>query len=282
MVTPLGQLGDDPRAGIYANLKDAQLRSREFLGEHPLFIAESELVVRSLLSSRYPVHSILCTAQALETLASALPAEPTFPVFTVSRELMHEIVGFPFHRGVLAAGHRLAEPALASVLATATSLTILEGVNNHDNVGGIFRNVAALGGERPAIVLGPGCCDPLYRKAIRVSIGHVLHVPFAKVGEAEWLASLDAIAAAGFTIAALTPAGATDLQAIRPPAKPALLLGAEGPGLTAAAMERVGLRVRIPMRPDMDSLNVMVAGAVAMSHLCVPGDGGTSGGAGGG
>jgi tRNA G18 (ribose-2'-O)-methylase SpoU len=268
MHLPLSQLADDPRAAIYANLKDAQLRSREYLGEHPLFIAESELVVRSLLTSRYPIHSILCTQQALEGLADALPADRNFPVFTVSRELMHDIVGFPFHRGVLAAGHRLVEPMLSELLARASSLTVLEGVNNHDNVGGIFRNVAALGGEHPAIVLGPGCCDPLYRKAIRVSIGHVLHVPFAKIAEADWLPALDTMCRAGFTIAALTPAGATDIHDIQPPTKPALLLGAEGPGLTAAAMERATLRVRIPMRPEMDSLNVMVAGAVAMSHLC--------------
>lgn len=270
MPIALAHLADDPRAAIYANLKDAQLRSREFLGEHALFIAESELVVRSLLASRYPVHSVLCTPEALESLSPALPGSPAFPVFTVSRELMHAIVGFPFHRGVLAAGHRLAEPSLAEVLAAATSLTILEGVNNHDNVGGIFRNVAALGGDRPAIVLGPGCCDPLYRKAIRVSIGHVLHVPFTKIADADWLASLDRIRDAGFSIAALTPAGATDIQLIQPPAKPALLLGAEGPGLTEQAMNHATLRVRIPMRPDVDSLNVMVAGAVAMSHLCRP------------
>lgn len=270
MPIALAHLADDPRAAVYANLKDAQLRSREFLGEHSLFIAESELVVRSLLTSRYPVHSVLCTEQSLETLASALPEDPGFPVFTVSRELMHEIVGFPFHRGVLASGHRLAEPSLAELLSNATSLTILEGVNNHDNVGGIFRNVAALGGERPAVVLGPGCCDPLYRKAIRVSIGHVLHVPFTKVDESGWLAALDTIRDAGFTIAALTPAQADDIQLIQPPAKPALLLGAEGPGLTEQAMRHASLRVRIPMRPNMDSLNVMVAGAVAMSHLCRP------------
>jgi tRNA G18 (ribose-2'-O)-methylase SpoU len=270
MPIALAHLADDPRAAVYANLKDAQLRSREYLGEHSLFIAESELVVRSLLASRYPVHSVLCTEQSLETLAAGLPANPSFPVFTVSRELMHAIVGFPFHRGVLAAGHRLPEPSLADVLASATSLTILEGVNNHDNVGGIFRNVAALGGERPALVLGPGCCDPLYRKAIRVSIGHVLHVPFTKVDEPAWPGALGTIREAGFTIAALTPSGATDLQLIQPPAKPALLLGAEGPGLTEQAMSHATLRVRIPMRPDMDSLNVMVAGAVAMSHLCRP------------
>lgn len=270
MPIALTNLADDPRAAIYANLKDAQLRSREFLGEHPLFIAESDLVVRSLLASRYPVHSILCTPEALETLAPALPTSPAFPVFTVSRDLMHAIVGFPFHRGVLAAGHRLPEPPLAEILASATSLTILEGVNNHDNVGGIFRNVAALGGPHPAVILGPGCCDPLYRKAIRVSIGHVLHVPFTKIADADWLAALDQMRDAGFTLAALTPAGATDIHRIQPPAKPALLLGAEGPGLTDAAMARATLRVRIPMRPDMDSLNVMVAGAVAMSHLCPP------------
>ncbi len=270
MPIPLASLAHDPRAAIYANLKDAQLRSREFLGTHSLFIAESQLVVRSLLASRYPVHSILCTDESLPTIADALPPAPTFPVFTVSRDLMHEIVGFPFHRGVLAAGHRLPEPTLDELTASATSLTILEGITNHDNVGGIFRNVAALGGNHPAVIMGPGCCDPLYRKAIRVSIGHVLHVPFAKIADADWLASLAAIASAGFTIAALTPTGATDIQNIQPPTKPALLLGAEGPGLTQPAMDHATLRVRIPMRPDMDSLNVMVSGAIAMSHLCRP------------
>lgn len=264
----------DPRLAPYANLKDAELRRTEWEGAHSLFLCESELVVRALLASRYEIASVLCTPSAYEQLAGAiesaragdggLPAK-RFETLIASDELLHSITGFNFHRGVMAAGVRGTPPTLSEVLKHATSVLLLEGIANHDNIGALFRNAAGLGGERPVIVVGPQCCDPLYRKAIRVSIGHVLHVDWIKVQA--WHGVFEAVRAAGFEVLALSPRA--DAIAIRNASnrtkKPALLLGAEGPGLTDATMSAADVLVRIPMRQGVDSLNVATSAAVALS-----------------
>jgi len=262
----------DPRLADYANLTDAQLQNLERVGGRGVFIAEGELVVRQLLSSPCTTRSVLLTEGALarlvDTLAT-LPAET--PVYLASEAVLAGVVGFNFHRGVVACGERPPEPPLDAVLATARALVVLEDLSNHDNVGGIFRNVAALAGRRTAVLLSPGTCDPLYRKALRVSIGQALHIPFRRL--AEWTHDLDRLRAAGFTLLALTPdPGAVDLGTLeaRGIHRPALLLGAEGPGLTPAAFAKADLRVRIPIAPGVDSLNVSVAAAVALSRLTRP------------
>lgn len=260
---------DDPRVADFANLKDAELRRQEFHGTRGTFIAESELTVRQLLASRCRVRAVAIAPEMLEKMTPAISARhamEAFPVYVVDAELMERIAGFNFHRGVLAGGVRPPNADVDELLRTSTSLTILEGLSNHDNIGSVFRNVAALGGARPGVLLGPGCCDPFYRKSLRVSIGHVLDVPFATLPH--WPNDLDRIAAAGWTVLALTPdASARDIRTFADDrGRCALLLGAEGPGLTDHAM-RKAVRVRIPMRAGVDSLNVAVAGAVAMALL---------------
>lgn len=263
----------DPRLAVYANLKDAQLRRAESAGERGVFIAEGPLTVEQLLKSRFPVVSLLCTPEGLERVRPLLSQrdEPA-AVYVVPQAAIESITGFGFHRGVLACGRRLEQPPLETLLETATSLTILEGITNHDNVGGMFRCVGALGGDRPAVLLSPNCCDPFYRKSLRMSVGQVLHVPFAKLED--WPGALAQVRDAGWTILAFTPApDAPTLEtiALNAIARPAVLLGAEGPGLTPPALALAHHQVRIPMRPGVDSLNVFVAGAIALSRLVRPG-----------
>jgi tRNA G18 (ribose-2'-O)-methylase SpoU len=184
-------------------------------------------------------------------------------VYATSADVLARTVGFHLNRGVLAAADRAPEPALGPLLAAARRVLALEGVNDHENLGALFRNAAGLGVD--AVLLGPRCADPLYRRSVRVSMGHVLRVPFVTVPSWPRLRS----ALAGFTVLALAP---------HPPAVPlstvdasaprvALLLGAEGPGLTAEALAAAHQRVRIPMAPGVDSLNVATAAAIALHHL---------------
>lgn len=263
MLVPINDPAD-PRLDDYRNLTDAQLRARDHAG---VFIAESELVVRRLLRSRFPTRSLLLAESARHRLANLPLPDPT-PVYLAPDNLLTEIVGFPFHRGVLAAGGRLPAPPLTTLLQSARLLVILEDTANTDNMGAVFRNTACLAGRGAAILLSPGCCDPLYRKALRVSIGYALTVPF---GPAEpWPAALADAADAGFTLVALTPdPHAEPLEALPNGGRYALLLGAEGPGLSPAAMAHAR-RVRIPMAEGADSLNVATAAAVALSRLAVP------------
>jgi tRNA G18 (ribose-2'-O)-methylase SpoU len=275
----------------YRGLKDEAVRERELAGLHDVFIAESELTVRQLLASPCGVQSVLTTRaqaprlmDALAERARRVPSEAIALLFASEHEL-HEIVGFAFHRGVLAAGRR-PEPPTFEQLAACDTLTIVEGVNNYDNIGAIFRNVACLAGRdasRAGVLLGPGCCDPLYRKAIRVSIGHVLTTPFVRADQLAgfdrrdtppsqvWPGVLHRLRAAGWRVLALTPGGDTPLEALREgqgtQEKTAVLVGAEGPGLTPAAIEASTARVAIPMRAGVDSLNVATALAVAWSWL---------------
>jgi tRNA G18 (ribose-2'-O)-methylase SpoU len=209
---------------------------------------------------------------------------PGTPVYLAPQDLMNAVVGFNIHRGVLASGYRPTPPLLQSLLAASAALVILEDLANHDNMGGIFRAAAALAGPAnphaphadagPAprgasILLSPRCCDPLYRKAIRVSIGAALRIPFARLEP--WPEALAAIKSAGFSLVALTPdPAAVPIDHLAPPPRPALLLGAEGPGLTPGALAAADLRVRIPINPATDSLNVVVAAAIALHRLAQP------------
>lgn len=256
---------EDPRLADYREIRDADRRLRD-----GTFIAEGRLVVRRLLAAgRYRVRSALCTPPALLALGDTLAAAGV-PTYLVRQDLVEAVVGMEFHHGCLAAGERGAEPEARAVLAGALRprLMVLEGLGDSSNVGALFRNALAFGVG--AVFLAPGTADPLYRKAIRVSSGATVVVPFARFSH--WPLDLERLRAAGYTVLALTPrAEAVDigeLGASRPrPARLALLLGTEGRGLSDEALAAADLQIRIPMAPEMDSLNVAAAGAVALHWL---------------
>lgn len=262
----------DPRLADYANLTDAALRDRERLGLQPAFIAEGEPVVRHLIASRFPVRSILVSPDrqhCLDDLAASLPE--ACPLYLASPDVIRGIVGFPFHRGVLACGGRLPNPEPLALAADCRALVVCEDLCNPDNVGAVFRNLSALGGQGCGVLLSPRCCDPLYRKAIRVSMGHALRIPFATLQP--WPGGVAALRGLGFqTIALGLAPQARPLRDLDPSrfARPALLVGSEGPGLTDAALAAADLCARIPMAPGADSLNVAVALGVALAHLVTP------------
>jgi tRNA G18 (ribose-2'-O)-methylase SpoU len=264
---PLVSLDDlnDPRLAPFRNVTDPDL-----LRSHELFVAEGRLVVRTLLtSSTLRTRSVLVTRAAAEALSDLVLSRADVPFFVVPQSTMDGIAGFNIHRGCLALGERPPPYPLESLFgADATRLVILENVSNCDNIGGIFRCVAALGGH--GVVVGPQCCDPLYRKAIRTSIGASLFVPFAAAGA--WPHALGRLRAAGYRLIALTPTPearclddvAGELSAGD---RVALLAGSEGAGLTEAALAHSDVRARIPISPAVDSLNVTVAVGIALHSL---------------
>lgn len=256
----------DERLGDYAALTDAQLRKRY---EHRagVLIAEGPNVVRELVRSPYPVRSLLLAEERVAAMADVVDrVADGVPVYVVDRDLLVAVVRFPLHQGVLACGGRLPPLPPERVVGDARRVVVLEGLNDHENLGTLFRSIRGLGGD--GVLLGPGCADPLYRRTVRVSMGHVLHVPQARI--AATAAAFDLLHAAGFTTVALTPdPTATDLRdlEVAGTARLALLLGAEGPGLSDAALDGAHLRARIAMSPGVDSLNVAAAGAIALHAL---------------
>jgi tRNA G18 (ribose-2'-O)-methylase SpoU len=258
----------DPRLDDFRDLTNADRRP-DRPGGRGLVIAEGVLVVERLLGSRYPVRSLLGVARRIDELSERIEGVDV-PAYEASAQLMAEVVGFHLNRGVLAVADRPA-PIPVEELVRGRALAVLEGVNDHENLGSLFRNAAALGLD--GMLLGPRCSDPLYRRSVRVSMGHVLRVPFTELCPDEaaqrWPAVLDGLRGEGRRIVALTP---------RPEAVPlddaglagarvALLLGAEGPGLSDAALEAADEWVRIPMATGVDSLNVATAGAIAFNAL---------------
>jgi tRNA G18 (ribose-2'-O)-methylase SpoU len=262
---PIIRISDaaDPRIADYRNVPDPELLRRR-----GLFVAENRLVVRTLLAStRFRARSVLVTDAAYGSLQDVLALlEPVLPIYVCPKPLMEPVSGYHIHRGCLALGERPAPVALEDLLAAlpgAKRLIFLEAMTNADNVGAIFRNAQAFGID--AVVMGPRCCDPLYRKAIRVSIGATLVVPFAT--SADCLA----LKRAGFTLVALTPApDAIDLDdfAAGPlPERIALLAGNEGEGLAKATLEAGDVRLRIAMAPGVDSLNASTATGIALHRM---------------
>src|SRR5436309_2427281 len=251
---------DDPRLADYRELRDGERRRRE-----GTFIAGSRQVVRRLLGgSRFHARSVLATEAAVEDLRDLLA--DGLPVYVAPEETLQRVVGFNFHRGCLAVGERGPELVLDGLL-DARVLIVLEGVANPDNIGGAFRNAMAFGAG--GAILAPGCSDPLYRKAIRASMGGTLLVPFARAAPCpEALAHLRE---RGFTVVALTPDGGADIGELgmsRPvPERVALLLGAEGEGLSAAARAAADLAVTIRMAGGGHSLNVATASGIALHRL---------------
>ena len=227
-----------------------------------LVIAEGVLVAQRMLASRFRPHAFLGTQRRLLELADDL-ADAGAPYYRAPAEVMAEVVGFHLNRGVLGAARRAPELTVSDVIRGARTVAVLEGVNDHENLGSIFRNAAGLGVD--GVIFGTGCADPLYRRAVRVSMGHALLVPFAKAQQ--WPADLNQLQDNGFRLLAMTPnpAAQTLAEAIDGLAdqKVAILVGAEGPGLTETAMRASDTRVRIPMARGTDSLNVATAAALA-------------------
>jgi tRNA G18 (ribose-2'-O)-methylase SpoU len=246
---------DDPRLAEFADLR----RPRQ---PGDSFIVESALAVERLLGSAYPLRSVLVSTAGLERMEHLLGAVDV-PVYVASIDMLRSIVGFNLHRGVLASAGRIVQPTLDEIVATARRLVVLEGLNDLENLGSIARAARALGAD--AMVLDPTCADPLTRRSIRVSMGEILHLPVVRC--TEWPQALTAIRCAGFEVWALTPHElAEPLATVAVPERLALLAGAEGPGLTAAALDTATRRVRIPIRADVDSLNVTHAVAIALAQ----------------
>ena len=257
------ETADDPRLAPYRILRDNQI-ARDTDG----FIVEGAIALERLIETgRFPLVSLFLSETAAERIASLLDRiDPSVPIHVVTQATMDQVTGFHIHRGVLALARRQAMLSAADLLAqhAGAPLTVLVviGLSNHDNVGACFRNAAALGAD--AVLLDASSCDPLYRKAIRVSSGAALSLPFAHGGTGEELIAL--LASNNIECWALTPFGGAVLAKTTPPSRLAIILGAEGPGLPEALMQRCR-RISIPMAAGMDSLNVATAGAIALAHL---------------
>lgn len=262
MIIPLTS-ADDPRLAPYRAVKE-----RDLARASGTFIVEGKVTLGRLVeASRFAVESVFLAENRIEPLTPMLAKlDPAVPVYMAPQDVMDGITGFHIHRGVLALARREAEQSVEQLVANLpagpATLLALNALSNHDNVGACFRNAAALGAD--AVLLDQGSCDPLYRKSIRVSAGTALSLPFARSGDgAGMIAALDA---AGIETWALSPTGGETLQTLTPPDRLAIMLGAEGPGLSAELMARCR-RVSIPMSGDIDSLNVATAGAIALSHV---------------
>jgi tRNA G18 (ribose-2'-O)-methylase SpoU len=268
----------DPRLAAYVGLTDAQLRRAieapdpDAPVDHGSFIVEGHLAIEALVASPYPVRSLLVSESQSERLAPVvIDLDPSVPMFVAPQDVVEATVGFRLHRGVVACAARLARVDPTRLVEGARRVLVIEGVNDHENLGGLFRNAAAFGVD--AVLLDPTTADPLYRRSVRVSLGHVLRVPFGRL--APWPEALGVLHQAGFETVALTPDpaaapiedAAAGLAAHDQAPPLALVLGAEGPGLSAAVRRASDRQVRIPMAPGVDSLNVATAAAVALHAL---------------
>ena len=252
---------DDPRLDDFRDLNSVDRRPDLPTGK-ALVIAEGVLVVQRMLASRFTPHALLGTDRRLDELKEDL-AGARGPIYRTPAEVMARVVGFHLNRGVLAAARRVPEPSVAQVVDGARTVAVLEGVNDHENLGSIFRNAAGLGAD--AVVFGRGCADPLYRRAVRVSMGHALLVPYARA--TNWPTDLMTLKERGFRLLAMTPqseaCALAEAMAAARDERVAVLVGAEGPGLTPATLRLSDVRVRIPMSRGTDSLNVATAAALA-------------------
>ncbi len=243
----------DSRIADYRGLRERGKESDDY------FIVEGLTAIRRLLTSPYPVRSVLLTPA---TLARLDGEGGNATVYLISPDLMSAVAGVNLHRGAVASAARLPSPELATVLPGARRIVMLEGINDHENLGAIARTARGLGAD--ALLLDPTCADPFYRRSVRVSMGELLHLPIVRC--ASWADACDEVAAAGFDIWALTPSPlATDIYTLTPPTRWALIVGAEGPGLSATTLARC-TNVRIPMSNGVDSLNVGHAVAAALAR----------------
>ena len=254
----------DPRVGEYRDVAEPEL-----IRDRGLFVAEGRLVVQRVIDERrYSVRSLLVSEAARQALEPSIARlDRAVPVYVCAAEHFVEMTGFHVHRGCLALVERGPLASFVDVLGSARLIVVLEEVSNADNVGGVFRSAAAFGAD--GVLLSPGCCDPMYRKAIRTSMAATLATPFARIDP--WPDGLAAVRSRGFTIVALTPRSPSEpLEEFARGARPhrlALVVGTEGAGLSAAVEASADRRVRIPIRPEVDSLNLAVATGIALSRL---------------
>ena len=262
----------DPRVADYVLLTDPdlrRLREQGPPGAGGFFIAEGALVIRTLLTASpfvSSLRSLLLTPVRCEALHDVLPlVGDDVPVFVASQEVVNAVSGFALHRGALASVDRPVLPTLAALCSSSSLVVMTEGVNDHENVGALFRNCAAFGVG--GVVLDPTSCDPLYRRAVRVSMGHVLRVPFT-VLPCPAVEGVAALRSLGFEVIGLTPSPeAEDVRSLAPVPRRALVLGAEGPGLSPGVLAACDRLVRIPMAAGVDSLNIATAAAIALHEL---------------
>lgn len=250
---------EDPRVQAFTRMRDRDLARATDGGG--LFVAEGEVVLRVLAGrGRFRVRSLFLEERRVEALRDALSGlAPETPLYVASQSVMDAVVGFPIHRGVLALGERGLPLDPATLLAEPGLVVALVGVTNHDNVGSVFRSAAAFGAR--AVLHDVATCDPLYRKAVRVSVGAALMVPFACVPDADAMLAL--LERQGFEAVGLSPGGKDDIDALEPAPRRALVFGTEGSGLPPEVLARTRT-VRIPMTGDLDSLNVGVATGIAL------------------
>jgi tRNA G18 (ribose-2'-O)-methylase SpoU len=249
----------DERLADFRDLMDADAPARR-----SIVIAEGTSVVERLARSPYRIRAVAGVPSKLAALAPVL-AGRDYPVYQLDKWTLSDLVGFRVTRGVLASADRPEPTAAERLVRTASRFVVLEAINDFENLGAIFRNCAAFGVD--AVLLDPRCADPLYRRSVRVSMGHVFGVGFATL-PGPWPESLAVLATAGVRLLALTPRpAALPLTAVEPAGRWALMLGAEGPGLSEAALAAADAWVRIPMAAGVDSLNVATAGAVALARL---------------
>jgi tRNA G18 (ribose-2'-O)-methylase SpoU len=249
---------DDPRLADYVRLTDVHLR-RSLEAAAGLFIAEGEKVIRRAVAAGYPVRSMLVADDKLAAIDD-LARQVDAPLYVLPAAVAERLTGFLVHRGALASMQRLPLPPPAAVLAGARRVVVLEDIVDHANVGAVFRCAAALGFD--AVLLAPRCADPLYRRAVKVSMGAVFAVPYTRL--TDWRDGLGWLRGQGFRLLALTPdPAAVPIGQVRADGRLALLVGAEGDGLSARWLAGADQAVRIPMSRGVDSLNVASAAAIA-------------------
>jgi tRNA G18 (ribose-2'-O)-methylase SpoU len=258
----------DPRLTDFTSLTDVQLR-KQYEPEHGLYIAESTKVIHRAIRAGHRPRSVLLAEEWIDDLSHELAAFPELPVFVGSTGQLEEVTGFHLHRGALAAMFRPALPTLDTLLQTSTTVVILEGLADHTNVGAVFRTVAAMGAD--AVLVTSSCADPLYRRSVRVSMGAVLQVPWTRISG--WDDVTLTLKNHGFTLVSFALDDASiDLnefaqQHRESPKRIALVFGAEGNGLTRAALRASDTIIRIPMHNDVDSLNVANTAGIALWAL---------------
>lgn len=266
-VTPIDDAAD-PRLADYRELKDAAARRR--IEGDEFFIAEGPVAIDRLIASPHRVRSVLLSEQKAERMATSLQRLDA-PVFVVDKTLLADIVGFDLHRGAIAAADRRPSPTLDELLRTHRRIAVLEGLNDPENLGAIARSARALGIE--ALLLDPTCIDPYARRTVRVSMGEILHLRWHRFDASSWPTALERLAEHDFESWALTPDDdAVDIWSLAVPERLALVLGAEGPGLTRRTIAAATRAVTIPISPDVDSLNVGAAAAVAFAVASRPPD----------
>jgi tRNA G18 (ribose-2'-O)-methylase SpoU len=267
--TTVVERADDPRLDDYRALNDQAFR-RRYEGDE-LFIVEGYVAIDRLIESGHRIRSVLLAPSRVDRFAAnaSILVGLDIPVYEVAREVIADVVGFDLHRGVLACAQRRPLARLDELLDGASRLAVLEGLNDNENLGAIARAAKAFGID--GLLLDPTCTDPYSRRTVRVSMGEVLTMPISRAEPSKWPEVLDDLRSAGFEVWAMTPAASAEgLWNVTVPDRVAVLLGAEGPGLTRGALAAAGRRVRIPISTEVDSLNVGQAAAVTFAAIARP------------